>query len=188
MLRKMCYSRWKQHWTREGGCFDEFGRRVFCSYTVCSFYHFLQLDSVKWRLNLQMAQANQAKMKLPNAMFELNLSTGQVGSAPRPWAGSGTNMRSAAFPQAKRPCRNSVDLHFILGPTHVCDRSADLREIDCVSGRVNSFPPTICFDSLIASHSQNWLITLTRLFYIDWGFVVGTVNRYKSRVCRPGNI
>ncbi|XP_035666460.1 COMM domain-containing protein 10-like [Branchiostoma floridae] len=32
-----------------------------------------QLESVNWRLNLQMAQASQTKMKLPNAMFELGV-------------------------------------------------------------------------------------------------------------------
>ncbi|XP_013414424.1 COMM domain-containing protein 10 [Lingula anatina] len=32
-----------------------------------------QLEDVNWRLNLQMAQANKAKMKLPTAMFELGI-------------------------------------------------------------------------------------------------------------------
>ncbi|XP_070542596.1 COMM domain-containing protein 10-like [Ptychodera flava] len=32
-----------------------------------------QLEDVSWRLNLQMGQANSAKMKLPNAMFELGV-------------------------------------------------------------------------------------------------------------------
>lgn len=35
-----------------------------------------QLSEVNWRLNLQMAQSSMTKMKLPNAMFELNLSSG----------------------------------------------------------------------------------------------------------------
>ncbi|EDO32681.1 predicted protein [Nematostella vectensis] len=35
----------------------------------------VQLDCVNWRLNLQMAQANMSKMKLPNAVFELGIST-----------------------------------------------------------------------------------------------------------------
>ncbi|XP_052100412.1 COMM domain-containing protein 10-like [Mytilus californianus] len=33
-----------------------------------------QLESVNWRLNLQMAQSNKAKMKMPNAMFEFNVT------------------------------------------------------------------------------------------------------------------
>ncbi|CAG2236885.1 COMMD10 [Mytilus edulis] len=41
--------------------------------------HFLvmnqfELESVNWRLNLQMAQSNKAKMKMPNAMFEFNVT------------------------------------------------------------------------------------------------------------------
>ena len=35
-----------------------------------------KLQAVNWRLNLQMAQKNTAKMKLPNALFELNLASG----------------------------------------------------------------------------------------------------------------
>lgn len=38
-----------------------------------------QLQAVNWRLNLQMAQKNTAKMKLPNALFELNLASGSQG-------------------------------------------------------------------------------------------------------------
>ncbi|KXJ11894.1 COMM domain-containing protein 10 [Exaiptasia diaphana] len=34
-----------------------------------------QLDGINWRLNLQMAQANKAKMKVPNALFEFQLSS-----------------------------------------------------------------------------------------------------------------
>ncbi|XP_077989449.1 COMM domain-containing protein 10-like [Glandiceps talaboti] len=34
-----------------------------------------QLEDVNWRLNLQMAQANMAKMKSPNAMFTLGVTT-----------------------------------------------------------------------------------------------------------------
>ena len=30
-----------------------------------------QLEGVNWRLNLQMGQASQTKMKIPNAMFEM---------------------------------------------------------------------------------------------------------------------
>lgn len=33
-----------------------------------------QLDSVNWRLNLQMAQSSKVKMKVPNAMFELGIT------------------------------------------------------------------------------------------------------------------
>ncbi|XP_033107501.1 COMM domain-containing protein 10-like [Anneissia japonica] len=33
-----------------------------------------QLSEVKWRLNLEMSEARQAKMKLPNAIFELGIS------------------------------------------------------------------------------------------------------------------
>lgn len=33
-----------------------------------------QLESVNWRLNLQMAQSNKVKMKVPNAMFEFNVT------------------------------------------------------------------------------------------------------------------
>jgi len=39
---------------------------------VCSIS---QLEDINWRLNLQMAQANKAKMKLPNALFEFQLSS-----------------------------------------------------------------------------------------------------------------
>ncbi|XP_068741371.1 COMM domain-containing protein 10-like isoform X2 [Montipora capricornis] len=38
-----------------------------------------QLQAVNWRLNLQMAQSNMAKMKLPNALFELRVSSGSQG-------------------------------------------------------------------------------------------------------------
>jgi len=38
-----------------------------------------QLEAVNWRLNLQMAQSNMTKMKLPNAMFELSLASGSQG-------------------------------------------------------------------------------------------------------------
>ena len=45
-----------------------------------SYFHctacFIQLQAVNWRLNLQMAQGNMTKMKLPNAMFELSLASG----------------------------------------------------------------------------------------------------------------
>ena len=34
-----------------------------------------QLDSVNWRLNLQLAQSNRTKMKKTNAFFELGLKT-----------------------------------------------------------------------------------------------------------------
>ena len=37
-----------------------------------------QLDGINWRLNLSMAQASQAKMKLPNAQFEFGIKTGEV--------------------------------------------------------------------------------------------------------------
>lgn len=33
-----------------------------------------RLEEIKWRLNLQMAQSNKSKMKLPNAMFELQVN------------------------------------------------------------------------------------------------------------------
>ncbi|XP_060065538.1 COMM domain-containing protein 10-like [Ylistrum balloti] len=32
-----------------------------------------QLEDINWRLNLQMAQSTQLKMKMPNAMFELGV-------------------------------------------------------------------------------------------------------------------
>lgn len=38
-----------------------------------------QLQAVNWRLNLQMAQSHMTKMKLPNVMFDLNLSSGSQG-------------------------------------------------------------------------------------------------------------
>ena len=37
-----------------------------------------QLRSVAWQLNLQLAQSKQAKMKVPNAVFEFRIS--QPGS------------------------------------------------------------------------------------------------------------
>ncbi|XP_065944582.1 COMM domain-containing protein 10 [Magallana gigas] len=33
-----------------------------------------RLEEINWRLNLQMAQSNKSKMKLPNAMFELKIN------------------------------------------------------------------------------------------------------------------
>jgi hypothetical protein len=41
---------------------------------VCDLYIYFQLESVNWRLNLQMAQSNKVKMKVPNAMFEFNVT------------------------------------------------------------------------------------------------------------------
>ncbi|XP_038077865.1 COMM domain-containing protein 10-like [Patiria miniata] len=38
-----------------------------------------QLEEVNWRLNLQMGQASQTKMKLPNAMFEMVVSGQEEG-------------------------------------------------------------------------------------------------------------
>ena len=38
---------------------------------------FEQLQAVSWRLNLQMAQSNATKMKLPNAMMELSIASGR---------------------------------------------------------------------------------------------------------------
>lgn len=41
-----------------------------------------RLEEINWRLNLQMAQSNKSKMKLPNAMFELKINDedSEVGS------------------------------------------------------------------------------------------------------------
>ncbi|GFO13581.1 comm domain-containing protein 10-like [Plakobranchus ocellatus] len=39
-----------------------------------------QLEEVKWRLNLQMAQANQSKLKRPNAQFQLGIRNDSTGS------------------------------------------------------------------------------------------------------------
>lgn len=36
-----------------------------------------QLEEVKWRLNLQIAQASRTKMKLPNALFEFSVQDGE---------------------------------------------------------------------------------------------------------------
>jgi hypothetical protein len=36
-----------------------------------------QLDEVKWRLNLQIAQSSRTKMKLPNALFEFGIKDGE---------------------------------------------------------------------------------------------------------------
>ncbi|XP_031564733.1 COMM domain-containing protein 10-like isoform X2 [Actinia tenebrosa] len=36
-----------------------------------------KLEAMNWRLNLQMAQASKAKLKLPNALFEFHLSSGE---------------------------------------------------------------------------------------------------------------
>ena len=38
----------------------------------------VQLEEVKWRLNLQLAQSTRTKMKLPNALFELSVRDGEV--------------------------------------------------------------------------------------------------------------
>jgi len=37
-----------------------------------------QLEEVKWRLNLQMAQSSRSKMKVPNALFEFVVKEGEV--------------------------------------------------------------------------------------------------------------
>ncbi|XP_059159992.1 COMM domain-containing protein 10-like [Physella acuta] len=41
--------------------------------------HPCQLDTVDWRLNLQLAQASQSKMKLPNALFQLGIKDENKG-------------------------------------------------------------------------------------------------------------
>ncbi|PVD19722.1 hypothetical protein C0Q70_20213 [Pomacea canaliculata] len=41
--------------------------------------HPKQLEEVKWRLNLQMAQSTRLKMKVPNAMFELSVHDDNSG-------------------------------------------------------------------------------------------------------------
>ncbi|GFS02930.1 COMM domain-containing protein 10-like [Elysia marginata] len=38
-----------------------------------------QLEEVKWRLNLQMAQASQSKVKRPNALFQLGVRSDSTG-------------------------------------------------------------------------------------------------------------
>ncbi|KAK3799074.1 hypothetical protein RRG08_051355 [Elysia crispata] len=38
-----------------------------------------QLEEVKWRLNLQMAQASQSKVKRPNALFQLSVRDDSSG-------------------------------------------------------------------------------------------------------------
>lgn len=38
-----------------------------------------QLEDVKWRLNLQMAQASQSKVKRPNALFQLGVRNESSG-------------------------------------------------------------------------------------------------------------
>jgi hypothetical protein len=38
--------------------------------------HVQQLQSVGWRLNIQLASSDQSKMKIPNALFELRLADG----------------------------------------------------------------------------------------------------------------
>ncbi|RUS74080.1 hypothetical protein EGW08_018158 [Elysia chlorotica] len=38
-----------------------------------------QLEEVKWRLNLQMAQASQSKVKRPNALFQLGVRNDSTG-------------------------------------------------------------------------------------------------------------
>ena len=43
-------------------------------YCTCIVLLFLQLDTVNWRLNLQMAQSSLTKMKMPNALFELGVN------------------------------------------------------------------------------------------------------------------
>ena len=42
-----------------------------------------QLEEVNWRLNLQMGQSSQTKMKLPNAMFEFVVSGQEAESKER---------------------------------------------------------------------------------------------------------
>ena len=37
----------------------------------CTIY--FQLEDINWRMNLQIAQSTQTKMKMPNAMFELGV-------------------------------------------------------------------------------------------------------------------
>ena len=45
-------------------------QKVSCN---CNYCVPLQLEEINWRLNLQLAQSTQSKMKLPNAMFELGV-------------------------------------------------------------------------------------------------------------------
>jgi len=42
-----------------------------------------QLDSVAWQLNLQMAQANKTKMKIPSAVVELGLKNASTNAKER---------------------------------------------------------------------------------------------------------
>ena len=48
--------------------------RDFTLHVYCIVLLFLQLDTVNWRLNLQMAQSSVTKMKMPNALFELGVN------------------------------------------------------------------------------------------------------------------
>ena len=38
----------------------------------------MQLDSVKWKLNLQMAESSKSKVKMPSAVVELGLKGSKV--------------------------------------------------------------------------------------------------------------
>lgn len=49
---------------------------IMIMFSCDSYLCLIQLQAVNWRLNLQMAQCNMTKMKLPNAMFELSLASG----------------------------------------------------------------------------------------------------------------
>ena len=58
----------------------------------------LQLEEVKWRLNLQMAQASQSKVKRPNALFQLVVrddSSGVSGCCISKTKGSSRQLKKA---------------------------------------------------------------------------------------------
>ena len=54
----------------------------------------LQLEDVNWRLNLQMAQANKSKLKIPNALFELGVKDQNTEVTV---FNSGINLNSTCF-------------------------------------------------------------------------------------------
>ncbi|KAJ8304126.1 hypothetical protein KUTeg_017709 [Tegillarca granosa] len=51
-------------------------RNVYCMSKTCHtivIWYKHMLEAINWRLNLQMAQSMKTKMKMPNAMFELDV-------------------------------------------------------------------------------------------------------------------
>ena len=61
----------------------------------------VQLEEVKWRLNLQIAQSSRTKMKLPNALFEFDIQDVEVYTQAQYAIYSGTSLIRTPMGQKK---------------------------------------------------------------------------------------